>query len=99
MFIDLTHEFTGDMPVYPGDPPVMLLKTEDIPKDGILHYEIKTGMHVGTHIDAPAHMLSGGKFLDSYPVEKFFGRGVIIDARGKTSAGPELLSSVNVRKG
>ena len=46
-----------------------------------------------------AHMVQGGKFLHEYPAEKFFGRGVIIDARGKTSADVELLSGVEIKKG
>ena len=99
MYLDLTHTFTPDMPVFPGDPAAQLFKTSEVSRDGILHYEIKTGMHVGTHMDAPAHMVLGGKFLDEYPPEKFFGTGVIIDARGKTSAGVELLQGVNLQKG
>ena len=87
------------MPVFPGDPAAQLLKTSEVSRDGILHYEIKTGMHVGTHMDAPAHMVLGGKFLDEYPPEKFFGKGIIVDARGKTSAGLELLQGVNIQKG
>lgn len=99
MYIDLTYTFTPDMPVFPGDAQPELVKVSDVAKDGILHYDIKTGMHVGTHMDAPAHMLSGGKFLHEYPAQKFFGRGVIIDARGKSSAGVELLSAVQISKG
>lgn len=98
-YIDLTHSFSGDMPVFPGDPGPILQKISDMAKDGILQYEIKTGMHTGTHMDAPAHMVMGGKFLHEYPVKKFFGKGVIIDARGKSLAGAELLSSALINKG
>jgi kynurenine formamidase len=41
----------------------------------------------------------GGKLLNEYPVEKFFGRGVVIDARGKTSVGAELLSGMDIKSG
>jgi kynurenine formamidase len=99
MYLDLTHNFTPDMPVFPGDASSTLVKVSDIATDGILHYELKTGMHVGTHMDAPAHMLSGGKYLHEYPPQKFFGRGVIIDARGKKSADSELLTSADIKKG
>ncbi len=93
MYIDLTHEFSSSMPVFPGDSAPELVKTTDVFKDGISDYSIKTGMHIGTHIDAPGHMLEGGKTLQDYPVSRFFGRGIIIDARGKASAGIELLTS------
>lgn len=98
-YIDLTHTFTADMPVFPGDPSPALIKIADVAKDGFTDHEIKTAMHVGTHMDAPAHILAGGKYLDEYPPEKFFGRGVLVDARGKTSASVELLSAVHIQKG
>jgi kynurenine formamidase len=87
------------MPVFPGDPAAELYKTSDVAKDGILHFDVKTGMHTGTHMDAPAHMVLGGKYLHEYPVEKFFGRGIVLDARGKKSADVELLSQAKVSKG
>src|SRR6185295_6125634 len=52
-----------------------------------------------THMDAPAHMLQGGKMLHEYPAEKFFGRGVVIDARGKSLADVDFLSSAQINKG
>lgn len=99
MYIDLTHTFNNHMPVFSGDPVPELVETATVAKDGFSHYDIKTGMHVGTHMDGPAHMLMGGKMLSDYPAEKFFGRGIIIDARGKRSADVELLSGIDVQKG
>ena len=99
MYLDLTHEFTANMPVFPGDGAPELVKIADVSKDGIANHVVKTSMHVGTHMDAPAHMLVGGKLLSEYPVEKFFGRGVIIDARGKSRADVGLLENVKIEKG
>jgi kynurenine formamidase len=98
-YIDLTHTFNSQMPVFPGDPAPELKQIAFVAKDGLNDYQITTAMHVGTHMDAPAHMLQGGKFLDEYPPEKFFGRGVIVDARGKQSADADLLSGVEIKKG
>ncbi len=99
MYIDLTHTFTSDMPVFPGDPSPELVKIADVSKDGFLDHQIKTAMHVGTHMDAPAHMVLGGKLLNEYPPQKFFGRGVVLDARGKTSADVALLAGATIQKG
>lgn len=38
-------------------------------KSGYTFLEIRN--HHGTHIDAPAHKMPGGKTIDSYPIEKF----------------------------
>lgn len=97
MYIDLTHTFTSDMPVFPGDPVPELLKIATVKKDGFLDHKISTGMHIGTHMDAPAHMVEAGKYLSDFAPEKFFGRGVILDARGKTSAGVDLLNGVSIK--
>lgn len=81
--IDLTHKFIDGMPVYPGDPTPEFALVNTMSEHGCIGWEIKTGMHVGTHIDAPLHMIEGGKKITDFPVGKFFGRGVLIDAFGK----------------
>ena len=35
--------------------------------------------HAGTHMDAPAHMLKEGVFLDALPAERFCGRAYVMD--------------------
>ena len=91
-YIDLTHTVADGMPVYPGDPPVRLAPVAAIERDGYSNHEITTGMHAGTHIDAPLHMLAGGARISDMSVAAFFGRGRLIDARGAGLVRPELLS-------
>ncbi len=98
-FIDLTHTFTNDMPVYPGDSTPVLKQTATMEKDHLISYDIKTGMHVGTHMDAPLHMLAGGKKLSDFPAEKFFGNGVLIDARGKSVVDVDVLKGADIQSG
>jgi kynurenine formamidase len=51
-------------------------------KDGYEVHFVCLGTHVGTHIDAPSHMLVRGKSLDQFPLKKFSGRGVYIKIEG-----------------
>jgi len=97
-YIDLTHTFKQPMPIYPGDPEPELKQTAFVEKDGYNEFQIKTGMHVGTHMDAPLHMFSGGKRLSEYPPEHFFGKGHLIDAREK-SIDANLLKGKSISKG
>ncbi|PIQ77751.1 cyclase [Candidatus Peregrinibacteria bacterium CG11_big_fil_rev_8_21_14_0_20_46_8] len=97
MLIDLTHKFTAQMPVYPGDNPSELQQVNFVEQGGIAHFHIATGMHVGTHIDAPMHMLEGGKKISDYPLEHFFGRGCLIDARGKDKIDVDLLDGIELQ--
>lgn len=95
-FIDLSHRFALPMPVYPGDPEPRLVQTASLAKDGYVDFQLTSGMHVGTHMDAPAHMLADGKMIDAYSVDSFTGPGVLIDARGAATLGAELLEGVTI---
>lgn len=81
MIIDLSVELNEDTPVYPGDPKTSIKPAGRLDKDGFNDHLLSLGTHVGTHIDAPIHMIEGGKTIDQYKIEHFVGRGRYIDAR------------------
>jgi kynurenine formamidase len=97
--IDLTQTFTDKMPVYPGDPEPSLKQAAYLEKDGYNDHQLTTVMHVGTHMDAPLHMIEGGKTMDQISPEKFFGKGVLVDARGKDKVDAALLDSTHIKEG
>lgn len=97
--IDLTHTFTDDMPVYPGDPCARLYQSAGITKDGFTDHKIESCMHVGTHMDAPLHMIEGGMKIAQLDVSHFQGRGVLIDARGHEKIDQDLIGQTDIRKG
>ncbi|MDA1316720.1 MAG: cyclase family protein [bacterium] len=97
--IDLTHTFDKTMPVFPGDPDSKLEHTALLEKDGYNDSLLTTLMHVGTHMDAPLHMIKDGKTMDQMPVESFFGKGVLIDARGQSKIEATLLKDVQISEG
>ncbi|MBI4137383.1 cyclase family protein [Candidatus Roizmanbacteria bacterium] len=97
--IDLTHTFSNRMPVYPGDPSPQIDQITALEKDGYNDHQITTVMHVGTHIDAPFHMIAGGKTMDQMPAEIFFGKGILIDARSKKTIDANLLENIHILPG
>jgi arylformamidase len=48
---------------------------------------INARLHVATHVDAPEHMVQGGKRLDEFPVDTFAGRAVVVDMYHKVPGG------------
>ncbi|MTI95818.1 MAG: cyclase family protein [Firmicutes bacterium] len=42
-------------------------------------------MHAGTHIDAPRHFLDCGKRIGDFGLEKFIGKGCLLDVRGESN--------------
>jgi len=79
--VDLSHPITVDMPVYPGDPLPSLDVVSTPAGAGYVTRRITLGSHAGTHMDAPAHMIAGGRTLDAYPVGHFIGPAAVLDLR------------------
>ncbi|MBN2213751.1 MAG: cyclase family protein [Bacteroidales bacterium] len=77
--VDLTHELSSDMPVFPGDsaPEIEALSAHD--KDGCQELELRLTTHTGTHIDCPRHLLQGMMSLSSFDVGFFYGKAITID--------------------
>ena len=76
---DLTHLIYSEMPVFPGTEQPIFEKANTIDKDGFQEAKITMYSHTGTHIDAPAHMLSNGSYLDNLDIEHFIGNATILD--------------------
>lgn len=77
-FVDLSHPLNEKTPVFPGDPKVKIQPQGILERDGYEDHLICIGTHIGTHIDAPSHMILGEKNLDQFPLEKFTGKGFYI---------------------
>ena len=77
--IDLSHPLTTNMPVYPGTPPPVIQLAARIEEDGFRERRLTFSSHNGTHMDAPSHLLTAGKTLDQFTVDRFVGRGLCID--------------------
>ncbi|MDI9484300.1 MAG: cyclase family protein [Bacillota bacterium] len=81
--IDLTHIIEDGTPAYPGDERCRLVQTRTVARDGYSSFLFNTGLHAGTHLDAPLHFLAEGKMVKDIPLETFMGRGRLLDVRGE----------------
>ena len=78
-FVDLSHPISEEMSTYPSDPDISIVREKEIHSDRTLLHRFTMGTHTGTHLDAPAHIISGGKFLDDFPLSSFIGKTVKVD--------------------
>lgn len=84
--IDLSHTIHAEMPLYPGTKPIKIKQLATVSEHGYNEKQFTITSHIGTHIDAPAHMLEQGKRLNELPVDSFCAYANIIDVsayRGK----------------
>ena len=86
MLYDLTQTVDNDSPVYPGDPRPSIQPITRLDTEGFVISDLRIGTHIGTHMDAPMHMIVGGKRLKDYPVERFILPATCFDIRRGYSA-------------
>ncbi len=96
-FVDLSVALNEKTPFYPGDPATKIAPSAVMETDGYEDHYISVGTHVGTHIDAPRHMIAGGKSLHEYPIENFVGPGVVINTGKDITL--EKVKESNIREG
>jgi kynurenine formamidase len=79
---DLSHPLRSGMQVYPGDPGVDLSPALELERDGAAVTALRLGSHTGTHVDAPAHTVAGGRTMDRVGLDELFGDALILRVRG-----------------
>ncbi|MFA4663300.1 cyclase family protein [Pyrococcus kukulkanii] len=79
--VDLTMGLGKETPTFPGDPEIEVIPWSKIEDNGFYMNVIKMGEHSGTHVDAPAHFIKGGRTIDKVPLERFMGIGMVVDVR------------------
>ncbi|WP_338752447.1 cyclase family protein [Janibacter alittae] len=60
------------------------------------HHNIRTGEHIGTHVDAPVHWISGkdGHDVSTIPVHRLIGPAAVIDVRARVDDDPDFLLDI-----
>jgi len=77
--VDLSQDFSVHTPAFASydGPSIKWVKRLAFDKAG--GQEITTTLHVGTHLDAPAHFQSGGKFIGELPLDFLVGPACVVD--------------------
>lgn len=65
------------------------------------HNNIHTGEHIGTHIDAPIHWVTGreGRDVAQIPPERLIGPAIVIDKTAEVQKNPDYLLTIDDIKG
>jgi arylformamidase len=71
---DISLSISPHLPVWPGDPPIMLEQVESMDQGADANVShISAGVHIGTHVDAPHHFLNDGRTVDELPLDVLIG--------------------------
>ena len=83
MLHDLSHPIRTGMQVYPGDPTVDLappLSSSIATARAVTTLHL--GSHTGTHVDAPAHTVAGGRTMDAVSLDELVGDALVMQCPG-----------------
>jgi arylformamidase len=90
----------GETATYPGDDPFFKETVFNIDSgDGYDLSTLNLSSHAGTHLDAPAHFIAGGKTLDLYPLKRFILPAHVIAVDDDESIKQRDLFSIDINEG
>lgn len=84
---DLSRPIYDAMMVYPGDPAVAMGPGLTLEDDGVAVARLTCGSHTGTHLDAPAHIVPGGRTTSQISWGELIGPTLVVHRE----AGPGQL--------
>ena len=88
--IDLTHPINSAIPVWPGDPAVILFPLNQLEKDGFNLGGFTMGEHSGTHVGVASHFHDHETTLDKLHPASLFKPCVVIDLAKECEANPDF---------
>ncbi|GFO53065.1 cyclase [Geomonas sp. Red276] len=95
---DITIPLSDELPVYPGDSPVVIAPWASIADgDSANIARITICSHSGTHIDSPRHFVEGGLTVDQIPVERLLGKAKVVEIADVAEIGRQELERLPVR--
>jgi len=103
--VDLTNKLSAETPTlrlpepFPNLVDFSLENVAHFNDDGPFwsHNNIATGEHIGTHLDAPIHWISGkdGKDVASIEPERLIGDAVVLDFSAESAENPDFLLEID----
>lgn len=92
--IDISVPVSAETPRWPGSPAFESTRWLDLDRgDVATDTTISCSVHLGTHIDAPAHFLRGGATVDTIALETLVGRCWVLDIPKVGAIGSEELAA------
>jgi arylformamidase len=89
---DISRPIGERTPVWPGDVPFSFRTTESL-LDGSPYESscFTMSAHLGTHVDAPSHVLRDGVSVGAMSLRPFIGPARVVDLAGAGEIGPDAL--------
>ena len=87
---DLSQTYDNGMPSASTIPEPSFKQVKSVEHDGISVTQLSVATHVGTHLDAPSHVIAGGKTIDQISTDVLFGPATVVSV--EKSGGEEITA-------
>jgi len=89
---DISRPLSERTRAYPGDAPLTWRSTASLSEGSPFESTSFTmSAHLGTHADAPAHVLPGGTPIGEVPLSAYLGPARVVEFAGRGEIGPDAL--------
>ncbi len=92
---DLTHVITPGFPIFPFYKPFAMRPLAAVDREGFCANELCFAEHVGTHIDAPAHFVTGGATVEELPASTLVAPLAVVSLVERTARDEDTLLTVD----
>jgi kynurenine formamidase len=93
---DLTHVFRTSLPMFADIFPRPTRETfVDIPSDGFYGQVWRFWEHSGTHLDAPAHFILGGRTTPQLTLDELIAPIAVVDIASRAAGNPDTVVTVD----
>ncbi|MFH5207560.1 cyclase family protein [Antrihabitans sp. NCIMB 15449] len=92
--VDLTHILSTGFPVWPGDEPFAMSAVGSIDRGGFYINKLQFSEHIGTHIDAPAHKITGGLTTERIAAQDLVAPLVVVDIAARAAVDPDAVLTI-----
>lgn len=86
--VDLTHTLGPKLPIQLDTAGFQAVPFKTLERDGLSVQRFAISDNSGTHIEAPARLISSQTSVDKLPLRQFLGPGVLIDVSAKVKQDP-----------
>lgn len=94
---DVTLSIGSSTPTYLGDPSYKRRLVQSIAGNDLTDVSLLTmSAHIGTHVDAPSHLIDGANSIDHIPLSILVGRVLVVEFIGKGPITPNQLEMMSI---
>ena len=99
-FIDVSLLLGPDLPTWPGSAGCVVERVSDVAAgDAVTSSVLHTDVHVGTHVDAPAHFIRDGAEISDIDLDDLIGPARVLDLDVHASIEIEDLEAAGFQRG